>query len=358
MLTHIDLFSGIGGFTLAAEWAGFRTIVFCEKDEYRQKVLQKRFGAVIADSTRNCTRKGRQEFQQGRRFVWDNKKPLIPDIRDFDGTKWRGATLLTGGFPCQPFSVAGKQRGKEDDRYLWPEMFRVIKEAKPHWILAENVAGIVRMALDTVLSDLESENYETGTVVIPACAVNASHRRDRVWIVAYAVGTGARSKDRKANDERGGTCESRRESIRQDNRSVGSSGIASAVGDVADSKDERLQGRGHGQERLKKKALRLFSSRPVINASDSRDITGWTEQEIEFGGKTRIEVGKHWRISQREWDENWLEVATGLCRVDDGIPDRVDRLKALGDAIVPQIAYEIIKRIAWIEKNEQRLIDG
>jgi len=330
MLTHVDLFSGIGGFTLAAEWAGFKTIVFCEKDEFCQKILQKRFRAVIADSTRNCTRKGRQEFQQGRRFVWDNKKPLIPDIRDFDGTKWRGATLLTGGFPCQPFSVAGKQRGKEDDRYLWPEMFRVIKEAKPHWILAENVAGIVRVALDTVLSDLESEDYETGTVVIPACGLNAPHRRYRVWIIGYSKCDGWKysSSINAETTERERTFES-------------------SNSDALDTRiKESRRISNFGWEKVAE------VGKTNSNASDSLSITRWTEQKIEFGGKTRIEVGEHRRISQREWNENWLEVATRLCRVDDGIPNRVDRLKALGNAIVPQIAYEIIKRIAWIERSK------
>lgn len=115
-MTHIDLFSGIGGFSLAAQWAGFKTIVFCEKDEFCQKVLKKHWPEV----------------------------PLIPEIRDFDGTKWRGATLLTGGFPCQPFSSAGRKRGKKDDRYLWPEMLRIISEARPTWIIAENVINIAQ----------------------------------------------------------------------------------------------------------------------------------------------------------------------------------------------------------------------
>jgi len=155
-LTHIDLFSGIGGFTLATEWAGFKTIVFCEKEKFCQKVLKKHWPEI----------------------------PIIEEIRDFNGTKYRGATLLTGGFPCQPFSVAGQRRGKKDDRYLWPEMLKVIDEAKPRWILAENVPGIFRMALDTVLADLESKGYATGTFIIPACGLNAPHRRNRIWIIA------------------------------------------------------------------------------------------------------------------------------------------------------------------------------
>ena len=271
---HIDLFSGIGGFTLAGEWAGFRTVVFCEKERFCQKILKKHWPEV----------------------------PIIEEIRNFDGTKWRGATLLTGGFPCQPFSVVGQRKGKEDDRYLWPEMFRVISEGRPRWVLAENVSGIVKMALDTVLSDLENEGYAAEVLIIPACAVNAPHRRNRVWIIAHRTEKLWRTKQKP----------------RQPTRHTGRKTVGNING----------------------------------NASNSRDIKGRTKQKIEPGGKARIEVREHRRVSEREWNKNWLEVATRFCRMDDGVPDRVHRLKALGNTIVPQVAYEILKNIAWIERNE------
>jgi len=154
--THIDLFSGIGGFSLAAESVGWRTVVFCEKEAYCQGILRKHWPKV----------------------------PIISDVREFDGRRHRGASLLSGGFPCQCFSSSGKQGGEKDDRYLWPEMLRVIKEARPRFVLAENVVGIINMALDTVLSDMESEGYTAGTVVLPACGLNALHKRSRVWIIA------------------------------------------------------------------------------------------------------------------------------------------------------------------------------
>ena len=154
--THIDLFSGIGGFALASNAAGFSTSVFCESDPYATRVLKRHWPTV----------------------------PIIKDIREFDGTKWRGADLLTGGWPCQPWSHAGVQRGHADDRSLWKEMFRVIDEARPRWVLGENVVGIINLALDEVLSDLESIGYSTGPVVIPAASLNAHHRRDRVFIIA------------------------------------------------------------------------------------------------------------------------------------------------------------------------------
>ena len=251
--THIDLFSGIGGFSLAAESCGFRTILFCEIDEFCQKVLKKHWPET----------------------------PIIPDIRDIDGTRWRGTTLLSGGFPCQPFSQAGKRKGKKDNRYLWSEMFRVIKEVQPRWIVAENVTGIIRMELGQVLSDLETIGYNFPRdieefpiiPIIPACGINAPHKRYRVWIMAY-------------NDNI-----SNRLSKPGDNRQFNNFRGRKTVGDVSSD---------------------ILSS----------------------------EQNKQWkRIDTRDW------------RGFNGISDRVDRLKSLGNAIVPQVAKEIIKCIYEIEKT-------
>ena len=167
--THLDLFSGIGGFALAARWAGFRTIGFCDNEPFAQAVIKKHWPEV----------------------------PIHGDIKALDGTAYRGVTLLTGGFPCQPFSNAGKRRGKDDDRYLWPEMLRVIQEARPAWIVGENVIGIIGLALDQVCSDLEAEGYEVEPIIIPACGVDAPHRRNRVWIIAGGGGDVANSTDTK-----------------------------------------------------------------------------------------------------------------------------------------------------------------
>lgn len=164
MITHLSLFTGIGGLDLAAEWAGIQTVGQCEWAEYPAKVLEKH---------------------------WPNV-PRWKDIRTLTGgsfyerTGRRTVDIISGGFPCQPFSVAGKQRGKEDDRYLWPEMVRAIKELRPTWVVGENVAGIVRMALTDILSELEACGYRTRTFLIPACAVGARHRRYRVAIVAHS----------------------------------------------------------------------------------------------------------------------------------------------------------------------------
>lgn len=152
---HLDLFSGIGGFALAAKWAGFETVAFCEIEEYPRKVLAKNFPGV----------------------------PVHNDIKDLNGGEYEGIELITGGYPCQPFSVAGKRRGKEDHRHLWPEMLRVITQARPAWVVCENVAGHVTLGLDKVLTDLEHEGYSARAFVIPACGADARHQRDRVWIV-------------------------------------------------------------------------------------------------------------------------------------------------------------------------------
>jgi DNA (cytosine-5)-methyltransferase 1 len=154
--THVDLFSGIGGFALACMWLRIQTIAFCEIEKYAQRVLRKNFP----------------------------RTRIFEDVRTFPTDEFQQPWLLTGGYPCQPFSNAGLRRGEKDDRHLWPEMLRIIQESRPHWVLAENVAGHITMGLDEVLSNLEGEDYACQPFVIPACAKDANHRRDRVWIVA------------------------------------------------------------------------------------------------------------------------------------------------------------------------------
>jgi len=161
----LDLFSGIGGFSLGLHRAGMTTVAFCEIEPYPQAVLRKNFPGV----------------------------PIYEDVRTLTAERLRTdgidrIDVICGGFPCQPFSNAGKQRGTEDHRHLWPEMLRLVQECKPTWVIGENVAGFVNMALDDVSADLENAGYEVQPFVIPACAVGAPHRRDRVWILAYASG--------------------------------------------------------------------------------------------------------------------------------------------------------------------------
>lgn len=228
--THLDLFSGIGGFALAAEWAGFQTVAFCEIDKFCQRVLNKNFPNV----------------------------PIVYDVKKMNGGDYGKINLLTGGFPCQPFSVAGKRRGAKDDRFIWNEMLRVVKEAKPDWVIGENVAGIINMELDNVLFDLENEGYETQAFVIPACAVEAPHRRNRVWVVANSKSIGC-------------IC---------------------------------------------------YTLQKKIN---SKDIKEWTRRPINLSCPAGI-------------SKNYI-------REDNGIYAELDSIKALGNAIVPQVAFEIINAI-------------
>jgi DNA (cytosine-5)-methyltransferase 1 len=272
--THLDLFSGIGGFALAAKWNGYRTVGFCDNEPYAQAVLKKHWPEV----------------------------PCHKDIREVRGDLYAGVSLLTGGFPCQPFSVAGKQRGKDDNRYLWPEMLRVIREARPAWIIGENVAGIVNLALDTVCSDLEAEGYEVEPIIIPACAVDAPHRRDRVWIVAHAKGF-------NASGETWEFCEKKRRQGKSLRRKFGGTGNLSA--DVANA-----EGGKRGEIRIE------------------------GEKEGAQCGHVVPGVGGGFYREQAQWLPE-----PNVGRVAHGVPNRVAKLRGLGNAIVPQVAAEIIRNI-------------
>jgi DNA (cytosine-5)-methyltransferase 1 len=310
MKTHLDLFSGIGGFAIAAQACGYTTIGFCEKEPYAQQILKERFGAVLADADgdrcgwcdeiTSCALQKSATKQEGgiprcrrpaKNTVRGSCPPILHrDIFQLCGTDYAGVDLLTGGFPCQPFSVAGKRKGAADDRALWPEMLRVIDGAKPAWIIGENVAGIVTMELDNILSDLEGIGYAAWPLVIPACAVDARHRRDRVWIVAHAdCGRG----EQRDKNERG--------------FSKPDPECAGLGEDVADANGASAQG----------------------NECSER-----SQQERAF-------TGEHceWR------DEGEWFAESGMGRVAHGIPNRAHSLRGLGNAIVPQVAYEIIRAI-------------
>jgi len=168
MLTVMSLFSGIGGLDLAAEWAGMQTVMFCEKDTFCQQILKQH---------------------------WPNV-PVVEDVRNVRGMP---VDVVTGGYPCQPFSHAGRRAGHGDERHLWPEMLRIVRECNPSWVVGENVKGHLTLGLDEVLSDLADTNYEARAFILPACAVGANHARERVFIVAHhnrlrVEGTGAELK--------------------------------------------------------------------------------------------------------------------------------------------------------------------
>jgi DNA (cytosine-5)-methyltransferase 1 len=300
--THLDLFSGIGGFALAAKWNGYRTVGFCDNEPYAQAVLKKHWPEV----------------------------PCHKDIREVRGELYAGVTLLTGGFPCQPFSVAGKQRGKDDNRYLWPEMCRVIREARPAWIIGENVAGIVNLALDQVHTDLEAEGYEVESIIIPACAVDAPHRRDRVWIIANI--NGLRSQKQGAEQQAGGAGQLLE--TQQSKRSV-----------VADSKSVGLQGsrsiwEAEGQAGLCGGERGNKELGDVANSISQRRCGG--NPEGEYAEDVGQSPGHPWHNPGGV--ATWLP-EPDVGRVAHGVPNRVAKLRGLGNAIVPQVAAEIIRNI-------------
>jgi DNA (cytosine-5)-methyltransferase 1 len=303
-LTHLDLFSGIGGFALAAKWNGYRTVGFCDNEPYAQAVLKKHWPEV----------------------------PCHKDIREVRGELYAGVTLLTGGFPCQPFSVAGKQRGKDDNRYLWPEMCRVIREARPAWIIGENVAGIVNLALDTVCADLEAEGYEVEPIIIPACAVDAPHRRDRVWIIANI--NGLRSQKQGAEQQAGGAgqlLENKRPS-----RTTLANTESSQSGQSSQRKGREDIGRGSqdcgGTEDEGKEVVAntVKQGREGREDAERQSVDGY----FGCGGTTYGQSGEAIWIAE-----------PNVGRVAHGIPNRVAKLRGLGNAIVPQVASEIIRNI-------------
>lgn len=305
-LTHLSLFSGIGGLDLAAEWAGFRTVGQCEWADYPRAVLEKHWPGLPR---------------------WRDIRTLTKESF-YEQTGLESVTVLSGGFPCQPFSTAGKRRGKEDDRYLWPEMLRVISEIRPRWVVGENVAGIVTMALDTVLSDLESIGYACEAVIIPACAVDGPHRRDRCAILANS------SSERLQRGQQHGTLDACGKT-----KPHGSARECSAV--VADTHTDGCARIGiQSPERCdgNKEHPTFAESCYVSNTDNQRlQIRGFKPGVKAVQPKDGTEFG------------GWWPAEPDVGRVAHGIPDRVDRLKCLGNAVVPQQFYPFFAAIAEIE---------
>ncbi len=348
-LTHLSLFSGIGGIDLAATWAGFRTVAFVENNAYCQKVLKKHWPDVpILEDIFNVTKETLADAQ-GKRINGINRnyrETAAENRAGNDQSNGRNIqrstntatiepiTLITGGFPCQPFSVAGKRRGKEDDRYLWPEMLRVIREVKPKYVVAENVAGLLRMGFDDCISDLERAGFTTESFIIPACAVNAPHRRDRIFIVGHSSEQGLQDGGRTSVGQ----------SRRKKPESERPSGTLTGLQDVADTTSDRGKAGVSGQEQGKEGK----SGKSVNNCETNPESPeqGLQRQRTEYG--LREDSG----TSKTRWD-SWWTTEPELGRVAHGIPHRVDRLRALGNPVVPQQIYPILKAIADIERFAQ-----
>jgi DNA (cytosine-5)-methyltransferase 1 len=273
--TFGSLFAGIGGFDLGLERAGMQCSWQVEIDSYATKILEKHW----PDVTR------------------------FRDIRDCGSHNLGRVDLIAGGFPCQPFSNAGKRMGKEDDRYLWPEMLRIIKELQPTWVIAENVPGFANLGLDDTLADLESEGYEARAFDIPALALGAWHRRQRLFIVAYTDGS--------RRSQRRGPIPAQ-QALFDSTQYVGEN--------ISDAESARS---------------RELSMQPRKTCVDS----GRLSKDISDSNKQ----SQNWNAISREIRRQW-EFESGVGRVAHGISRRVDRLKCLGNAVVPQVA-EVIGRM-------------
>lgn len=304
----MDLFSGIGGFSLGLERVGMKTVAFCEIEKFPQAVLRKHWPGVP---------------------IYDDILTLTADRLRSDGI---GAIdVICGGFPCQPFSVAGRRAGKEDHRDLWPEMFRIIQECQPTWVIGENVTGFVGMAFERTAADLESEGYEVQAIIIPACAIGAPHRRDRVWIIAYSnknESTGLPRRKATKCPIAGSSCEyvstdSDRERCRQG-------------GDNWEERhvpDEQI---GSAKENQSERHRREFGA-----GADGTISTHPKSAGLE--GKNRSEPKNCEFTRLCEW-----QTVAPVCGGDNGLSRGLDkhraaRIKALGNAVVPQIT-EIIGR--------------
>ena len=286
---------------MAATWAGISTIAFCENDAYCQRILAQHFPSI----------------------------PIYPDITTLKGDDLRESVdLISGGFPCQPYSIAGRKRGTSDDRDLWPEMFRLIQELKPTWVIGENVAHFIPMAFTRTKTDLEGEGYTVQPFILPACGVGAPHRRDRAWIVAYTNGQRMSTGDQTniGSDETGENKHRNRPS--DSNQSGGTSA------NVANSTKQRPQ----RQPWAPYQRSRTRPPQSTHGKIESR--MGGT-----FDGLSQTLDDCRRCDETNPWINDW---EAGLPRVTKSRPNRVNRLQCLGNAVVPQVAYPILKAIQEI----------
>lgn len=380
-MTHGSLFSGIGGFDLAAEWAGFENLFHCEWNPFCRQVLKYHFP----------------------------NSESYEDITKTDFTKWRGKIdVLTGGFPCQPFSVAGRRKGAEDDRYLWPQMLRAIKEIQPTWVIGENVAGILTMVLpgeeievggytdvtgegykeienrqmyivERICQDFERIGYSVQPVIIPACAVGAPHRRDRIWFIAHRSDTGTETQrqgtdevfstefiantnvkrwdDGNNNREERHLCDHQERHSEKDKSKWNEwkFGVSSPCSTASDTKR-------FGGDKIHEDLQFKQPERERIDSScDESDVANSNKLNGELSGLCSSEISKQQTTGIFKNISGWDSFPTQspVCNRDDGLSIglsgisfskwRQESIKALGNAIVPQVAYEIFKAIKIIE---------
>jgi len=390
----LDLFAGIGGFSLAGHWMEWETVAFVEWDDFCQKVLKKNFpnipiygnikefnerlrnGTIITDTNRRCNPQSKEQIQAGRDII-SNSSPQPARLGRPD--------IITGGFPCQPFSQAGKRKGTDDSRYLWPEMLETIRILKPPFVIGENVAGLVSMEnespfekwlflgvessnyfrkiysrhiyrqrqtyiLNEIIQDLERKNYTVESFVIPACAVGAWHRRDRIWIIGYSESK--RSSHRLQQSYRQGERQSGGTSIEQDVPHTDRTGDRTPRSGT----NENGQAKNKGQDGQPQPELSGYS-KDVSDTECKRGCSRNTSREYaEDVGKLRGSEKHRYRHTEPglggmvDGLSPWLD-EPDIPRVARGVKDRVNRLKALGNSIVPQVAFELFKAIDEINNH-------
>ena len=327
-MRHGSLFSGIGGFDLAAEWMGWENVFHCEWNKFGQQVLH---------------------------YYWP-KAICYEDITKTDFSIHRGTIdIISGGFPCQPYSSAGKRLGKEDERHLWPEMLRAIREIQPRWVVGENVRGLTNwnggMVFDEVQADLEAEGYEVTPFLLPACAVNAPHRRDRIWFVAYSNNsrTNIGLRGQPEGSEGNGVGRFSQPEPWQDD----------VNGDASNPDSNGLNERNSYNE--------VNTSKGGINAlgdtnksNGNGDVADTSSIRQEYALENRELEGRRFRQSYQRntWDS--FPSVSPICIGDDGLSDRLDSItfpkwrnesiKAGGNAVVPQVVLQIFKAIEEYER--------
>ena len=382
LLKHVDLCSGIGGFSLGFRMAQLSNpILFCDIEPWCRKILTQHWPDV--------------PIYEDVKEIANDPERFIPERPD----------ILTAGYPCQPFSVAGRRKGEKDDRHIWPEIFSIIQSRRPTWTIFENVRGHITMGLDSVLADLEREGYSTRTFIVPAIGVDAPHKRDRVWIVSRNseeigmahtegnVSDGIRREADQESDRGNARMESECSRDRQfvprpsstmadsrcidqggEEKSEWTSGDSSGCSLGSDSRSESEDGLPRTRTNLADTESQQSSS--SNNRGEPREVSqseqiqsggsgGWSDVADTDGSRSSSRVSGS--VSGQEGNSGEFDHESDQCtrgarqglwptepnvgRVADGIPNRVDRIKGLGNAIVPQIAYRIGLCIKEAETN-------
>ena len=328
-MKHISLFSGIGGFDLAAQWMGWENVAHCEWNPFGQRVLK---------------------------YYWPNSISYH-DITKTDFTIHRGTIdIVTGGFPCQPYSVAGKRKGKEDERHLWPEMLRAIREIQPSWVVGENVRGIINwdggLVFNEVQADLEAEGYKILPFLLPAASVNAPHERYRTWFVAYRAGDGGSWRCSDSNRQAKNT------TIRSSlfKQTAGFSNKQSSSNAKSKQSErfgpEQREAGQQEQRELRRNGCRLGSKQINTNHNNQPIQRRKASRNVKSEGPFAIKQPRRY-YKRTDWQN--FPTQSPVCNGDDGIPAGLDgitfskwrneSIKAGGNAIVPQVVYQIFKAI-------------